>query len=115
MSKRIQYDTPKIIEDMITKTVKRLFFAANALIAATPFFLMVYLFKTWVDDGEFAHISFYYGLYHWVGINPAIEGVTYDNAGMYKLYLYLLKLPLLLWLFILSAPSLVYVARNVKD
>ena len=95
--------------------LRKIVFAVHAVIAASPFVLMVYLFQTWVDDGEVRYVSFSYALYYWAGINPAIANVPYDLAGVYKLYVYLLKLPLWLWLFILCAPSFVYVYKNVGE
>ncbi|MCE3231873.1 MAG: hypothetical protein K0R98_130 [Rickettsiaceae bacterium] len=86
----------------------------NLIIAASPFILICYLFKTWVDHGEVASISLASALYYWLGLDPAFKSVTPGLEGFYNLYVFLLKLPLLFWLFVISIPSFLYIRRSME-
>jgi hypothetical protein len=102
------------IINMIKKISKNLIFLLHIVVAASPFVLICYLFKTWVDNGEVTYIPFVSGLY-WVGIDPSIKNIYPSMLGYYKLYIYILKLPLLLWLFIIAIPSFKKLYESAKD
>jgi hypothetical protein len=100
---------------MFKKNTKRIIFLLHIIIAASPYVLICYLFKTWVDNGEVADISVVTALYYWLGINPSIKYITPGLEGLYNLYVFLLKTPLLFWVFPLSIPSFMKVYQKAKE
>jgi hypothetical protein len=86
----------------------------HCVVAISPFVMICYLFKTWVDNGEVATVQLISALYYWLGIDPTLKHVPAQFLGFYNLYVYLLKLPLLLWLFIVSIPSVIAIHHKLE-
>lgn len=98
---------------MLNKFLKKTLLTINIIILLSPFALVAYHVFVFFQTGEIVVIPMLHAFYDWFGIDLTIDSVGKGFEKLYDIYLSLVRLPLLLWLFILAVPSFVKLYRQM--